>query len=183
MYELPYDPAINGNRLTTSLHLRTLMVSIRLGVGEPFRRRTVCFRARSESSGSITHAAGPTATPFSAQAAFIYAFYNDLSPSGTLPAPGTDPATLFETRRRRLAARGSGTTTAACYVKVVIAGNSTHEQNFANWYSFYKTRNLAVVSSANIAMYDLNPKFRVAWQTLSSCKDSISLARVRDGTV
>ena len=172
VYELPYDPAINGNRLTTSFtsayingfHTARGVVNL----SSSYRPVSVLD---PKSSGSITYAAGPTATPFSAQAAFIYAFYNDLSPSGTLPAPGTDPATFVRNTTAPSGCPGlTGTTTAACYVKVVIAGNSTHEQNFANWYSFYKTRNLAVVSSANIAMYDLNPKFRVAWQTLSSCK-------------
>ncbi len=172
VYELPYDPAINGNRLTTSFTsaymngFHTARGTVNLSTS--YRPVSVLD---PNSSGSISYAAGPTATPFTAQAAFIYAFYNDLSPSNTLPAPGTDPVTFV---RRTTVPAGcpglTGKTTASCYIKIVISGNSTHEQNFANWYSFYKTRNLAVASSANIAMYDLNPKFRVAWQTLSSCK-------------
>lgn len=39
------------------------------------------------------------------------------------------------------------------------------EQNFANWYSFYRTRNLAIASSAMLAFRDLPETYRVAWQT------------------
>lgn len=43
-------------------------------------------------------------------------------------------------------------------------------QNFANWYSFYKTRALATVSAAGIAFYDLSPNVRFTWQSLINCK-------------
>ncbi len=46
---------------------------------------------------------------------------------------------------------------------------AAEEQNFANWYSFYRTRNLAVVSSAMLALKDLPPSYRVGWQGLSWC--------------
>lgn len=48
-------------------------------------------------------------------------------------------------------------------------GNWTaaEKQNFANWYSFYRTRNLSVVSASTLAFAKLNSKTRVAWQTLS----------------
>ncbi len=42
-------------------------------------------------------------------------------------------------------------------------------QNFANWYSFYKTRALATVSAAGIAFYDLSPNIRFTWQSLIHC--------------
>lgn len=171
-YDPPFDPALNGTRLSTSFGtawmngFHTARGSVNLATG--YRPVSVLD---PKSGGTITYAAGPTAAPFSAQAAFIYAFYNDLSPTNALPAPGTNPVTFV--RRTTLPTGCLGltdTSNAACYIKKVIAGDAAHEQNFANWYSFYKTRNLAVVSAANIAFNELNPKYRVSWQTLSSCR-------------
>ena len=61
-------------------------------------------------------------------------------------------------------------TNEACYVyKAVGAGE---QQNFANWYSFYRTRNLATVSAATRAFNNLPSSMRLAWQALnSSCDD------------
>lgn len=42
-------------------------------------------------------------------------------------------------------------------------------QNFANWYSFYRTRSLATISAASLAFYNLSPSTRVTWQNLSDC--------------
>lgn len=41
--------------------------------------------------------------------------------------------------------------------------------NFAIWYSFYKTRNLATLSAAGIAFYNLSPDVRFTWQSLIHC--------------
>ncbi len=49
--------------------------------------------------------------------------------------------------------------------------NDTDErQNFANWYSFYRTRNLATISATAIAFASVHPSTRVAWQALNSCR-------------
>ncbi len=44
------------------------------------------------------------------------------------------------------------------------------QQNFANWYSFYRTRNLATVSAAMLGFSKLPADYRIAWQALNSCK-------------
>ena len=43
-------------------------------------------------------------------------------------------------------------------------------QNFANWYSFYRTRNLTTVSAAMIGFAKMSQDYRVAWQGLSTCQ-------------
>ncbi len=48
---------------------------------------------------------------------------------------------------------------------------SDERQNFANWYSFYRTRNLATQGSASLAFSELSPRIRVAWQALNTCHD------------
>lgn len=42
-------------------------------------------------------------------------------------------------------------------------------QNFAVWYSFYRTRALATLSAANLAFNELSPAARLTWQSLGGC--------------
>ena len=42
-------------------------------------------------------------------------------------------------------------------------------ENFAVWYSFYRSRALATLSAASIAFYDLSQDVRLTWQNLDSC--------------
>lgn len=59
----------------------------------------------------------------------------------------------------------------ACYrYEAVQAGE---QQNFANWYSFYRTRNLATVSAATRGFSSVAESVRVAWQALNAC-DSLN---------
>lgn len=57
-----------------------------------------------------------------------------------------------------------------CYTRVNVT-SAADMQNFANWYSFYRTRNLATVSAASIAFGMFAPETRLAWQSLNSCPD------------
>ena len=61
-----------------------------------------------------------------------------------------------------------------CYTKVVVSstsgpGGTDERQNFANWFSYYRTRNLTVVSAADRAFSQLSTSMRVAWIDLSTC--------------
>lgn len=55
----------------------------------------------------------------------------------------------------------------ACY-KLQFVKNS-EQQNFANWYSFYRNRALSTLSAASVAFYDLSPDVRLSWQALTNC--------------
>lgn len=62
-----------------------------------------------------------------------------------------------------------------CYDKVVVSdtsgpGNSDERKNFATWYAFYRTRNLMTVTAASRAFSGMGGKFRLAWQSINSCK-------------
>lgn len=52
---------------------------------------------------------------------------------------------------------------------VINATDQDERQNFANWYSFYRTRNLATITAASRAFQDITPEMRVAWQALNTC--------------
>ena len=66
------------------------------------------------------------------------------------------------------------TTSDACYRLVTVSstsgpGGTDERQNFANWYSFYRTRNLMTASAATRAMAGVPPTARVGWQALNTC--------------
>ena len=54
-----------------------------------------------------------------------------------------------------------------CYSKVVVP--SDQQQNFANWYSFHRTRLLTTQTAANLAFHSLPESVRVGFQGLNSC--------------
>jgi type IV pilus assembly protein PilY1 len=64
-----------------------------------------------------------------------------------------------------------------CYTLVIVSETSgrnalvgpDERQNFANWYSFYRTRNLMTVSAATRAFASIPTTARIAWQSLNSC--------------
>jgi type IV pilus assembly protein PilY1 len=57
---------------------------------------------------------------------------------------------------------------------VVNSSDADERQNFANWYSFARTRNLATVTAASLAFEQLDSSVRLAWQALNSCRGSTS---------
>lgn len=71
-----------------------------------------------------------------------------------------------------------------CYKKVDVT--TAEQQNFAIWYSFYRTRALATQSAANLAFYTLPDDVRVTWQMLNTCKNigaaSSSACKGQSGT-
>lgn len=60
------------------------------------------------------------------------------------------------------------TTNDNCYRLNFVSAEQ--QQNFANWYSFYRNRALATISAAALAFYDLSPAVRLSWQGLGRCK-------------
>ena len=68
--------------------------------------------------------------------------------------------------------------TDACYIKIDVGSTSdiavgttaNQKQNFANWYSFYRTRAMAVMSGAMTAVTGLaDASVRLGWHTISQC--------------
>jgi type IV pilus assembly protein PilY1 len=55
---------------------------------------------------------------------------------------------------------------------VVSALDRDERQNFANWFSFARTRNLATQTAASISFNTLDSSVRVGWQALNSCRSS-----------
>lgn len=62
---------------------------------------------------------------------------------------------------------GSSNDDENCYTLRFVSADE--QQNFANWYSFYRNRALATISAAALAFYDLSPAIRLSWQGLGRC--------------
>jgi type IV pilus assembly protein PilY1 len=56
----------------------------------------------------------------------------------------------------------------------ISAAEADERENFANWYSFARTRNLATVTATSLAFAGLDPSVRVAWEAVNSCRGSTS---------
>ncbi|MBA1261403.1 pilus assembly protein PilY [Pseudomonas stutzeri] len=54
-----------------------------------------------------------------------------------------------------------------CYKLVFVADDE--KDNFAIWYSFYRTRALATLSATSMAFAQLSPAVRLGWQDLARC--------------
>ncbi|MGK4339782.1 pilus assembly protein [Ectopseudomonas oleovorans] len=59
------------------------------------------------------------------------------------------------------------TADASCYKLVFV--EEEEEENFAIWYSFYRTRALATLSATSLAFAQLSPAVRLSWQDLARC--------------
>ena len=121
--------------------------------------------------------AGNTYTTCAIAAGFVAAFYfiydpalAGVSPHPTEGAAGTCPAVAVTTNQycyRRVqhnnpAALGVGSN------PVTGAWSATQQTNFANWYSYYRTRNLAAKSAAGRAFQGLPNNVRIAGQHLNN---------------
>ncbi len=56
----------------------------------------------------------------------------------------------------------------SCYTYKKVETDA-QKKNFAIWYSFYRNRNLATRSSANLAFYTMPDNVRLTWGALNSC--------------
>lgn len=68
--------------------------------------------------------------------------------------------------------------TEGCYRRILVSAssgpNGTDErQNFANWYSFYRSRALAAQTATNLALADASENIRVGWQALGTSDSCI----------
>lgn len=60
-----------------------------------------------------------------------------------------------------------------CYEKKQPT-TAIEKENFANWYSFYRTRGLATISAAHLAFYELPSSIRFTWQRINQSSSPLS---------
>lgn len=136
-------------------------------------RPTYTFDPTSNIDTYGKHPATDVGTAFSSASAEVPAYYYRFN-------AGCNPITDKENE--------------ACYTLVWVGassgpGGTDERQNFANWYSFYRTRYLATITALHLVMPKLEGKIRLAWQGTSLlsgnfCTDfSVSACKGRDGTL
>lgn len=59
-------------------------------------------------------------------------------------------------------------------------GNTDERQNFANWYSYYRTRILMMKTSSGLAFKDIDNKFRVGFMAINNNSGSTNFLNIGD---
>ena len=58
------------------------------------------------------------------------------------------------------------------FTKVTMASGSVNAQNYANWYTYYRTRMLMMKSSVGLAFAPIDTKYRIGFKTISNASAS-----------
>ena len=162
-YSAPYDA--NGNALTTSF-TKAWINGYDTGLGNvnlsSAYKATVNYDPSSSSqttdvcNGTFSNGSSSCYANLSSTTGAYYYVYKQTNTGCT----GTVTTPVYTDSR--------------CYTLVTVSstsgvGGTDERQNFANWYSFYRTRNLTTVSGADRAFNGLSGNMRVAWINLDSC--------------
>ena len=139
----------------------------------------------STSFRAYDNTTGNTGSPDSAQPAYYYTFTGTGTPTGALGTSGSGQC--YET------ASTSSPYNSTSFNRVVVSstsgpGGTDERQNFANWYSFYRTRILMMKSAAGLAFKNIGNSYRVGFTTISyegvddSNADFLQIRDFGDGT-
>ena len=106
---------------------------------------------------------GPLPTGAQLQRAFYFTY------DGPRSGPGGKPTLmeLYGHNGTRDAASALAKFNRIRYVASLVGTDAASEKNFANWYTYYRTRNLMGRTAATVAFSQLPPNIRVAWQGLN----------------
>ena len=95
---------------------------------------------------------------------------------GTAAGIGPQPAFFFQYDPAATGCSPAATTNDACYVleqhSVTSTWTPAQRQNFANWYSYYRTRVLLAKTAAGRGFANLSTDIRVGYQRLNTCNAS-----------
>ena len=119
---------------------------------------------------------------------FYYRFYNITSSSRTSNDLGSND--IPSSRRGGKSQKGgfyydcpTRYSDTGCTLVKMNSATAEQKQNFANWYSYYRTRNLMARTAMTRAFGKLGDNIRVAWQTINKQPlDSDSLIKALSGT-
>ncbi len=117
------------------------------------------FRAEGDSTNYAAYYYKYTGTQTTAAQKNYYVANSFVNECGTASGSGT--ATSGTTP-------GSGVFTRVTVGATSGAGSSDERTNFANWYSYYRTRILMMKTASGLAFKDVGDKFRVGFMTINS---------------
>jgi type IV pilus assembly protein PilY1 len=105
-------------------------------------------------------------------------YYYDYTPSAaasqpamsyTYTAKGLDTTSVFYAQCNSAEGSAPGS---AVFTKVIMSALSPQQQNYANWYSYYRTRMLMMKSSVGLAFAPVDAKYRIGYNTISNASAS-----------
>ncbi|MET1081106.1 MAG: PilC/PilY family type IV pilus protein [Pseudomonas sp.] len=124
---------------------------------------TPSFTAAREDGFNVSSAAVNLSNNYRAQ----WQSFMNSCPSGVSCSSGAAAAHYFRYNVSGSCPATPVSAADACYSLVTIP--SAQQTNFAIWYSFYRTRNLATRSAANLAFLTLPENVRITWGALNTC--------------
>ena len=164
-YTAPYDAS--GNPLTTSFTAAYV---------NGYNTSAGSVDLSSAYEATVDYNPSSTASALSSQSGSDETnSCNNFSKSGSCNSRHNPGAAFYYTYNSANSGCTASTTDDSCYTLVTVSSSSgvsphvDERQNFANWFSFYRTRNLTTVSSADIAFNGISQDYRVAWLNLHTC--------------
>jgi type IV pilus assembly protein PilY1 len=185
IYEAPYDPDLmDGTRISSPFAAARINGYSSTDGTENLAAtyRSHCRYSQGVGAGSANYGTNGRATfddttlvrngqlVFPVERAYFYSYYQDLGVGLTVPNPGQDPATFVRNTVVPANCTAGDVNDRDCYLKTTVPVGLAHEQNFANWFSFYRTRTFVTITGANLAFFNLPKNYRVTWQGLNTCR-------------
>ncbi len=90
-----------------------------------------------------------------------------IFPNNVCSNSGYAPAHYFQYNVSASCPEKNPSNANSCYTYTKVEAED--QTNFAIWYAFYRTRNLATRSAANLAFYTLPENVRITWGSLNTC--------------
>lgn len=118
--------------------------------------------------GSHMYSENPAADFSGDETDGVAAYYYNYDPAGTGCSPAANTNDACYVRVTVGAASGPGTIDLNAD-GAINASDKDERQNFANWYAYYRTRNLMTATATSLAFADMPATARVGWQALNSC--------------
>lgn len=145
-----YAPPKNANNTEFNAANFTSALYNGFSAGSGNVNLSTSFRAFDDNNSG--NSSFPDVTPDTAQPAYYFRFKGTGSPTATQCAESY----------------AAYTAPTANWEKIIVANGTTAQQNnFANWYSFYRTRMLLMKSAAGRAFSGLSDSYRIGFVTIN----------------
>jgi type IV pilus assembly protein PilY1 len=163
----------NGNRFLASSHMNKVYYNPNVNYVPPLDSNGNSLpQSLFEAAPINGYDPGSQKVPLNSDFRVVY-YYNDAM------SPGSSGQSAFYYEYNGNNAGCSNPYQDACYTRVNVG--ASEEQNFANWFSYYRTREMAVKAGIGrvFGSQDLTPGFRLGWGRINKSASRVDGASVR----